>query len=295
MELQHILVATDFSHRATRAVSRAAMLASEHHATLELLHVTPTVPAEQKAQTLGGRHADLQRQVLADINAQMAQQIQHIRESWQVEATPQLATGKPYFEIPRLAAEHQADLVVVGAHGEHFLYDMFIGSTAEKVLQCMTQPLLIVKQRPMAPYGHVMVPLDFSLASEVAMSVTTAYFTGAYVSVVHAYEVPFERTIIGSGIADSVLAEYRQHTQAEALRRLMHLVDAHLSSPTRVAVYAQHGHPTHVIRTMVEDLEPDLIIMGKNAHAMMERWLIGSITKRVLHEISCDVLIVTPA
>ena len=46
----------------------------------------------------------------------------------------------------------------------------------------MTQPLLIVKQRPMAPYGHVMVPLDFSLASEVAMSVTTAYFTGAYVS-----------------------------------------------------------------------------------------------------------------
>jgi nucleotide-binding universal stress UspA family protein len=295
MKLHHILVATDFSHRATRAVSRAAMLASEHHATLDLLHVTQTLPPGDKEQTLGGRRADLQRQALEDINAQMTQQIQHIREHWQVEATAQLVTGKPYFEIPRLAAEHQADLVVVGSHGEHFLYDMFLGSTAEKVLQCMTQPLLIVKQRPMAPYGHIMVPLDFSPASEVAMSVTTAYFTEATVSVVHAFEVPFERTLIGSGVADSVLAEYRQQTQAEALRRLMHLADARLTSPTRVAVYAKHGHPAQVIRTMVEDLEPDLIIMGKNAQSMVQRWLIGSITKRVLHEISCDVLIVTPA
>jgi Universal stress protein family len=125
--------------------------------------------------------------VVEDINAQMAQQIQRICESWQVEAAPQLATGKPYFEIPRLAAKRQAELVVVGAHGEHFLYDMFIGSTAEKVLQCITQPLLIVKQRPIASYGHIMVPLDFSPASEAAMSVRTAYFAGTNVSVVHAY------------------------------------------------------------------------------------------------------------
>jgi hypothetical protein len=36
MALHHIIAATDFPHRAVRAVSRAAMLASEHHATLAL-------------------------------------------------------------------------------------------------------------------------------------------------------------------------------------------------------------------------------------------------------------------
>jgi nucleotide-binding universal stress UspA family protein len=41
--------------------------------------------------------------------------------------------------------------------------------------------------------------------------------------------------------------------------------------------------------------EPDLIVMDKNEHSMLEKLLIGSITQHVLHEINCDVLIVTPA
>jgi nucleotide-binding universal stress UspA family protein len=231
MALQHILVATDFSNRATRAVSRAAMLASEYRATLDLVYVTPMVPTEEIASPPGGRHEDLQRQVLEDINAQLAQQIQRLRERWQVEAVPQLATGKPYVEIPRLAAERHADLVVVGAHGERFFYDLFIGTTAEKVLQRITQPLLIVKQRPLGPYRQLLVPLDFSPVAEVVTALTAAYFPAAAVAVVHAYEALFERTLIGAGIADSVLAQYLQQTQAEALRRLRSLVHTRFFGP----------------------------------------------------------------
>jgi nucleotide-binding universal stress UspA family protein len=294
MALRHIMAATDFSHRAIRAVSRAAMLASEHQATLDLLHVTRTLPTEEPEPTLGGSREDLQRQLLEDIETQMAQQIQSVHERYQVEAVPQIATGKPYFEIPRLAAERQADLVVIGAHGEHFFYDLFLGSTVEKVLQSMAQPLLIAKQRPMGPYRHILVPLDFSPVSEVAIAVTAAYFPEATVSVLHAYELFFERKLISAEIADSALAEYRQQAEAEALRQLTHLVGAHLPSPARVALYAKQGHPANVIRTMAEDLEPDLILMGKNEHSVLEKLLIGSITKHVLHEINGDVLIVTP-
>ena len=295
MRLQHILAATDFSHRAIRAVSRAAILASEHHATLDLLHVTQTVPIGETAQPPGSGREDIQRQVLEDIHEQMAQQILHLREQWQVEAVPQIATGKPYVEIPRRAAERNADLVVVGAHGEHFFYDLFIGATAEKVLQRMTQPLLIVKQRPLGPYRHVLLPLDFSPVSEAVIALTAAYFPAAAVSVVHAYEPLFERKLIHAGIADSVLAQYRQQTEAEVLRRLRPLVDARFFGSTPVAVYAKHGHPLSVIRTMTEDLEPDLIIMGKNESSIVEKLLIGSITQHVLREISCDVLIVMQA
>ena len=295
MRLQHLLVATDFSNRAIRAVSRAAILASEHHATLDLLHVTQTVPTGETVQPPGSRREDLQRQVLEDIHEQMAQQILRLRERWQVEAVPQIATGKPYVEIPHLAAERHADLVVVGAHGESFFYDLFIGATAEKVLQRITQPLLIVKQRPLGPYRHILVPLDFSPLSEAVIALTAAYFPAATVSVVHAYEPLFERKLIRAGIADSVLAQYRQQTEAEALHRLRQLVCTRFFGPTPVAVYAKHGHPITVIRTMTEDLEPDLIIMGKNEHSVVEKLLIGSITQHVLREISCDVLIVMPA
>jgi nucleotide-binding universal stress UspA family protein len=113
--------------------------------------------------------------------------------------------------------------------------------------------------------------------------------------VLHAYELFFERKLRRAGIADSVLTEYRQQVEEEALRRLTQLVSVHLSGPTRAALYAKHGHPANVMRAMVEDLEPDLIVMGKNEHSVLEKLLIGSITKHVLHEINCDVLIVTPA
>jgi nucleotide-binding universal stress UspA family protein len=112
---------------------------------------------------------------------------------------------------------------------------------------------------------------------------------------VHAYEPLFERKLISTGIVDSVLAPYRQQTEAEALRRLRQLVHARFFGPTPVAVYAKSGHPIPMIRAMAEDLEPDLIIMGKNEHSVVEKLLIGSITQRVLREISCDVLIVMPA
>jgi nucleotide-binding universal stress UspA family protein len=49
------------------------------------------------------------------------------------------------------SAERQANLVVIGTRGEHFFYDLFIGSTVEKVLQRMTLPLLIVTT--VAPLG----------------------------------------------------------------------------------------------------------------------------------------------
>jgi nucleotide-binding universal stress UspA family protein len=75
MRLQHIIVATDFSHRAARAVSRAGMLASEHRATLNLVHVTTALPPGEIEQICGKTPEELQREDLADIHRSMAQQL----------------------------------------------------------------------------------------------------------------------------------------------------------------------------------------------------------------------------
>jgi nucleotide-binding universal stress UspA family protein len=270
------------------------MLASEHQARLELLHVTTALPPGAIAPIGGKTAEELQREELAEINRQMAQQLQKIHHRVGVDAEPRLASGKPYIEIPRLAAECQADLVVMGAHGERFFYDLFIGATAEKVVQRMTQPLLIVKQTPRGPYRNLLVPIDFSSSSAIALSVAAAYFPEAMVSVLHAYEVLFERQMISTGTADSVLSQHRQQTEAESLSKMTTMVQAYCDNPAQVAVYAKHGHPASIIRAMTEHLDPDLIIMGKNEPSVLEKLLIGSITTHVLREIHCDALIVTP-
>jgi nucleotide-binding universal stress UspA family protein len=270
------------------------MLASEHQARLELLHVTTALPLGAIAPIGGKTAEELQREELAEINRQMAQQLQKIHDRVGVDAEPRLAIGKPYIEIPRLAAECQADLVVMGAHGEHFFYDLFIGATAEKAVQRMTQPFLIVKQTPRGPYRNLLVPIDFSSSSAIALSVAAAYFPEAMVSVLHAYEVLFERQMISTGTADSVLSQHRQQTEAESLSRMTTMVQAYCDNPAHVALYAKHGHPASIIRAMTEHLDPDLIIMGKSEPSVLEKLLIGSITTHVLREIHCDALIVTP-
>ena len=98
MRLQHVIVATDFSHRAARAVSRAGMLASEHRATLNLVHVTTALPPGEIEQICGKTPEELQQEDLADIHRSMAQQLQTLRERFRVDAEPILATGKLYGE-----------------------------------------------------------------------------------------------------------------------------------------------------------------------------------------------------
>ena len=293
MQLRHIIAATDFSNRATRAVYRAAMLASEHQSTLDLLHVTTALPPERE-QIYGKTPKELQRENPADVQWHMEQQIQTLRDRFRVDATPRLVIGRPDVEIPRLAAERHADLVVIGAHGERFFYDLFIGSTAERIAQRMTQPFLIVKSSPRDPYRNLLVPTDFSSSSATALSIAAAYFPAAVIAVLHAYEALFERHLISTGSPDPMLLQHRQKAELESLSRMATMVSTWHDNPPRVALHAKHGHPATVIRAMTEHLDPDLIIMGKSEHSVVEKLLIGSITMHVLREISCDLLIVSP-
>ena len=96
MKLQHIIVATDFSHRATRAVYWQPCRVSEHQSTPNL-HVATTPPGD--IAPIGGKTAGGAAGGPAEINQQMAQQIQKIRDRVGADAQPRLATGKPYMEI----------------------------------------------------------------------------------------------------------------------------------------------------------------------------------------------------
>jgi nucleotide-binding universal stress UspA family protein len=57
-----------------------------------------------------------------------------------------LAAGKPYREILRVAAEHRADLLVVGVHGRGALDRMFFGSTTQHLVRQASCPVLTLRK-----------------------------------------------------------------------------------------------------------------------------------------------------
>jgi len=56
-----------------------------------------------------------------------------------------LAAGKPYREILRVAAEHGADLLVVGVHGRGAIDRMLFGSTTQHLVRQASCPVLTLR------------------------------------------------------------------------------------------------------------------------------------------------------
>jgi nucleotide-binding universal stress UspA family protein len=54
-------------------------------------------------------------------------------------------TGHPVRDIVKLAADVEADLLVIGATGHSALYERMIGSRADRIVQLAQCPVLVVK------------------------------------------------------------------------------------------------------------------------------------------------------
>jgi nucleotide-binding universal stress UspA family protein len=65
--------------------------------------------------------------------------------------------GDPPREIAQLAADLSADLIVVGTHKAPHLKNLFVGSTAERVLASATCPVMVAGPRPQPQPSHVIV------------------------------------------------------------------------------------------------------------------------------------------
>ena len=57
--------------------------------------------------------------------------------------------GNPFEEIVKASKEFSVDLIVIGSHGYAGLGRLLLGSTADRVLQYASCPVLVVKDSPL--------------------------------------------------------------------------------------------------------------------------------------------------
>ena len=130
-----ILVATDGSEAAERAVVQAADLAETFDAHLYAVYVVDT-----------GRYGrDVLEEstgVLDDLEARGRGLLEDVAARCDAEVTTELRRGRPDEEIDALAAELDADLVVLGNRGLGTGPDGQIGSVAERVVRSVGRPVI---------------------------------------------------------------------------------------------------------------------------------------------------------
>jgi nucleotide-binding universal stress UspA family protein len=287
-----IVVATDMSEYAGRAERRAAMLAHELRSeSLDLLYVIDSLALESlRHLTLPA--PDTEHRLMESSRARMAGIERQLSESYRAPVTTTtLNVGHPDTEIARYADLLNAGLVVIGAHGGGFVRDLFVGSMVDKVMRSLTCPLLIVKQESRVPYRTVLVPVDFSESSRRGVELASRIAPQGNITVLHAFEVPFEAEL---RLSDKQVQVFRDEVRAQR-KRMMEQLAARCSLGGSLAPSVSHiiewGTPATVIHAATESLKPDLIVVGRHGQSGGEGKLPGTVTRQVIRDAPCDVLI----
>ncbi len=144
MKLDLLLVATDFSTDAARALEEAKFFARAFDSRLHLLHAfsLPDTFVDKWTYPLEmiERARDEADKRLQDLRDQVANSIP--------EVTAEVRDGRPADVILTRAKELSADMIVMGTRGTTGLDYFVLGSVAERTLRRAECPVLVVGKQP---------------------------------------------------------------------------------------------------------------------------------------------------
>ena len=176
-------------------------------------------------------------------------------------------------------------LLVVGSQGLDILDRFMLGSVSTKLIHHATCPVLVVKGEA-APLQRIVLATDGSSASAKALEFVLTAFrpdrssgkdgrVPIHVSVIHV--MPFIK-----------YPELKEAGRRLVKRSVEKLVKAGF---TAEPVY-ELGKPAEEIMEVASNHHADLIVMGAKGLDAISRFLIGSVSTRVVQHANCSVLVV---
>lgn len=294
--IKHILAATDLSAPARHAVERAYLIAAQTHCELHIVHAMELDMLDSLRELLGANLSQTKTTIEADARTRLEQLASNPDIQHGIAPHLRVVSGNPLDVVTREADALDAALVVFGARGESYLRHAMLGSTAARVIRKTTRQLvLVVKQSPHEAYRHVLVAVDFSPASLIAIRAAKRWAPVATLVLVHAFELPYEGLLWRAGVEQQEITKYI-HADLNKHRARLHDLAAEAGlTPTDYSVRVLHGEPSQQIIAMEQEYDADLIVIGKHGANFTEELLLGSVTKHVLAESQGDVLVVADA
>lgn len=202
-------------------------------------------------------------------------------------ATKQLRIGSPAEVIVSMAEEQKADLIVMGARGLGPVKERLLGSVSHRILTLAPCATLIVNG-PVKAMKQILLPLQGPSDAEAAIRFLqlkpfhdTVEVT--LLTVLPSTEPPWP--------VDAAAAE---KLKEQALQSARDYIDG-VAERLRAIGYQAHGvavigTPSDMILQEATTLRSDLILMGTRGRQGITRFVLGSVSHAVLHQMPCPVL-----
>ena len=292
-KLEQVLVATDLSGPARRALERAGTLSASLGISCAVVHVVHAGALERLRDLLGEDPDRVGEVLIEDARRRLEEQLAATLPQ-SVQAEPRVLVGSVVETLAAEAARVEAGLVVLGARGEGFLRHMLLGTTAERFLRRSARPVLLVRQAPRYAYRRVLLAVDFSPSSSAALRLAAQVAPGSQRVLLHACEVPFEGKLVYADVSEMSILRLRRQATQEGLEQLQRFAAAEGVSGDDVRLVVRCGDPSRVILETAEREGCDLVVVGKRGRGLVEELLLGSVTRHVLADAVMDALVAVP-
>jgi len=144
-KIEKILVPTDFSSNAERAVSYGITFAQSLKAKLFLLHVVHDLQGYIGFYVTNLPLSQLQKDLENEANQKMHALCNRYLTG-PIDYESRVVTGIPILKILDWAKEIDADMIILGAKGNARPEHTFFGSVAERVVEKASCPVMIVRE-----------------------------------------------------------------------------------------------------------------------------------------------------
>jgi nucleotide-binding universal stress UspA family protein len=283
-----ILAATDFSNLGNAAAMRAADLARRNQAAVHCVHAAPS------GATLHSTFRDADGDMVDTYRAATREQADVLaRELSDAAGRPvavECREGTPHRVVAEAAADHRANLVVAGAHGQGALQQIFLGGTISRLMADIACPLLVVRKSGRQPYSRVFAAVDLGERSAQVLEGALA-MTGERVTAVHVAQVPGELRMRRAGVSQAMLDRLTREHEAHRHAALARLVGEHPGA-ARLQGRLATGHPGSVLLERLGSEQADLLVIGRHSGGRLAERVLGSVPKFLAYHAPCDLLLV---
>jgi len=320
-----IMCAVDFSDFSHLILSYGRALASEFDATLYVCHVL----SDMVMLSSHGQAYIASKQVADERLENTKANLGNLVKEHGINAKVIVSQGHPADEITHIARDNAIDIVIAATHGGSGIKRFLIGSVTDRLVKTLTCPLLVLhtlENHPCfpdlfkVPMDRILVGCDFSresgLAFEYGLSLAQEFqaelhlvhvvkpakhielITADYIKIQEGDYLGWNRSdflelqkkTIGEG-ADEKWKK-RNNLLSRIEGQLSHMVPEESRNWCTPVITMVEGEPYKELIHYAKTKKMDMIVLGVHGHNLLEQFLVGSTTDRVISRANCPVLAV---
>lgn len=300
----NILVPLDFSRRSLKALKYALPFAERFGSTVDLVHA---FEYEYPMSMLAAMPLAMSE---AEVARTARRRLQATAKKHAVVLAPEnchVVKGRAYHAVCQLARRLETDLIVTTTHGHTGLRHVFLGSTAERIVQHAPCGVLVVREHE-REFVHetgngakskkgtiqlkkILVPLDFSDCSMVGLESAVRFAQNWDAQLVAFNCVPFQTFAMYGEYAGRDSTALAQYAQKAAREQMDEIVSSLRSQEIIVQGVVALGAPAQNICDYARAHDVDLIVTSTHGSSGLMHVLLGSTAEHVVRYAHCPVLI----